>query len=133
MVKSSPPPFPPTDFPPLTLAQISAGRRGLRVIGDVQSHAAEMICAVDGARARGMAILLLGDINDRGPDAVAAMRCALDLLRAGDGEIIPGNHDWKLARWTQGRHIDATSQGFSETVAQIAADRRGREIADRYA
>jgi hypothetical protein len=126
-------PFPPTAFPPVPLARLIDGRNGLRVVGDVQSHASELTRAVDGARARGLAILLLGDINDRGPDVVGAMRLALDLLRAGDGEIIPGNHDWKLARWTRGRHIDATSQGFPETVAQIAAEADGRAIADVYA
>jgi len=124
--------FPPTDFPPLPLARLIDGRSGLRVVGDVQSHAAELARAVEGARARGLAILLLGDINDRGPDVVGAMRLALDLLRTGDGEIIPGNHDWKLARWTLGRHIDPKSQGFPDTVAQIGADPEGRAIADTY-
>jgi len=127
------PPFPSTNFPPVPLSRLIEGRHGLRVIGDTHSHAAELARAVDGARASGLAVLLLGDINDRGPDVVGAMRIALDLLRQGDGEIIPGNHDWKLARWTRGRQVDATSAGFQETLEQIAVDPAGRDIADVYA
>jgi hypothetical protein len=116
-----------------TIAELVAGKAGLRVVGDVQGYAAPFRAAVAEARARNYAVLSLGDLVDRGPDAPGVMRQMLDLLRAGDGELVPGNHDDKLRRWVGGRKVEIKASGLAATVEQLAADPDGAALAAEFA
>jgi len=75
----------------------------LRVIPDVHGEAEAFARCVNEARAEGRFILQLGDMVDRGPDSVGALTLMLDLMDAGAGLMLMGNHDWKIVRALQDR------------------------------
>jgi protein phosphatase len=116
-----------------TIAELVEGKAGLRVVGDVQGHAEPFRDAVAEARERNLAVLSLGDLIDRGPDAPGAIRVMLDLLRQGDGELVPGNHDDKLRRWVGGRKVETDRSGLAGSLEQIAADPDGVALARDFA
>src|SRR5689334_18850992 len=116
-----------------TIAELVEGKAGLRVIGDVQGWAEPFREAVADARAQRLAVLSLGDLIDRGPDAPGAIRVMLDLIERGDGELVPGNHDDKLRRWAAGRKVETEKSGLAGSLEQIAADPDGVELARAFA
>jgi protein phosphatase len=109
------------------------GKAGLRCIGDV--HGDPMFANyVAEARAKNYAILQMGDIVDRGIAIDEAIRTLIDIIDAGDGEFVPGNHDWRYYRYLIGNDIKL-SRTMDETFRQVgdAEDRavleqRFREI-----
>lgn len=117
---------------PRSLAALLEGRAGLRVIGDAHGYATPFAEAVEGARQRNLAVLSLGDLIDRGPDAPGVMRLMLDLLSRGDGELIPGNHEDKFRRWVAGRRVELAESGLAGTIQQIAAAPDGAELARAF-
>lgn len=118
---------------PHSTAALLEGREGLRVVGDAHGHATLFAEAVEGARQRNLAVLSLGDLIDRGPDAPGAMRLMLDLWARGDGELIPGNHDDKFRRWVAGGRVEREKSGLAGTIEQIAAAADGVELARAFA
>ncbi|MBX6370071.1 MAG: metallophosphoesterase, partial [Rhodospirillales bacterium] len=118
---------------PRSLAALLEGREGMRVIGDAHGYATPFAEAVEGARQRNLAVLSLGDLIDRGPDAPGAIRLMLDLLSRGDGELIPGNHEDKFRRWVAGRRVELARSALAGTVEQIAAAPDGAEFARAFA
>ena len=78
---------------------------GIRVIGDVHGEAKSFEALLDEARANGLFVVQLGDLVDRGPDSVGALRLALDLLKRGAGLFLRGNHDDKLRRALRGNAV----------------------------
>lgn len=96
-----------------------AGRTGLRVVGDIHGDPA-IVEALAEARARNMAVVSLGDITDRGPQSVLALQEVARAERAGNLVMVPGNHDWKFARWAMGNRV-SISAGLEETIAGIEA------------
>jgi protein phosphatase len=117
---------------PRSLEELLHGRDGLRIAGDVQAHADALADVLAGARAANLAILLLGDIVDRGPDAPGALRLVLDMLRR-DGELVPGNHDDKLRRWAAGRRVELERSGLAGTLEQVAAAADGADLVREFA
>ena len=71
---------------------------GARIIGDVHGEAESFRAAVDEARARDWFVVQIGDLVDRGPDSVGALRLALELRERGTGLFLRANHDDKLRR-----------------------------------
>ena len=92
--------------------------RGIRVVGDVHGEARQFQAAIEGARADALFVLQLGDLTDRGPDDVGALRLMLDLLDAGDGAFLLGNHDRRLLRALAGEQVKR-GHGLDETLAAL--------------
>jgi hypothetical protein len=88
----------------------------VRVIADVHGYP-DML-----ARAAGdaSALVLLGDLVDRGPDSPGTLRLALDWIESGRARMVRSNHDDKLARALTGRKITA-GKNLSATLAALDA------------
>lgn len=96
----------------------------IRVVGDVHGEARAFSYAVATERF----VVQLGDLTDRGPNSAGALRIALDMVDAGRGLFLLGNHDHKLARALLGQkvRIDAA---LAATLAELDADLRARTLA----
>lgn len=72
---------------------------GVTVISDVHGMYPSLLSALSWARSRGHYVVLLGDIIDYGPDTLEVADEAYRLVMRGEGELILGNHERKIARW----------------------------------
>jgi protein phosphatase len=68
----------------------------------------------------GRRIIFLGDLVDRGPNAVATVDLARRMVAAEAALCVPGNHDMKLVRYLNGHNVQIT-HGLNNTIAQIDA------------
>ncbi len=68
----------------------------------------------------GRRALFLGDLVDRGPRILDTVRLVRNMVVAGSGLCIVGNHENKLLRWLSGKKVKLTF-GLAETVAEIEA------------
>jgi protein phosphatase len=68
----------------------------------------------------GRTLVLVGDLNDRGPGSVAVWQLALATVASGAARFLPGNHDSKFTRYLQGRQVQL-SHGLAETVREFYA------------
>ena len=93
---------------------------GIRVVGDVHGEATQFEAAIRGAREKNLFVLQLGDLTDRGPDDASALRLMLDLLDAGQGAFLLGNHDRRLLRALTGHNVKR-GHGLDETLAALEA------------
>src|SRR6202044_2217954 len=84
----------------MTAPAIPSGAK-LRVVGDVHGDATGFAYAV----ATDRFIVQLGDLADHGPDSAGTLRMMFDLVEAGQGLFVLGNHDLKLARVLSGDHV----------------------------
>ncbi|HVY16844.1 MAG TPA: metallophosphoesterase [Rhodopila sp.] len=86
----------------------------IRVVGDVHGD----INGFSYATATDRFIVQLGDLMDHGRDSAATMRMMFDLVEAGRGLFVLGNHELKLARVLRGQHVrsDAAVQA---TIGQM--------------
>jgi protein phosphatase len=86
----------------------------------------------------GRTLILLGDLNDRGPGSIRVWQLALASVEAGTARYVPGNHDSKFARWLMGRPVHLT-HGLKGTVLELLElpgdepRRTGKAIADLLA
>ncbi|MGD2133215.1 MAG: metallophosphoesterase [Maricaulaceae bacterium] len=92
----------------------------IRAIPDVHGELAAFEVLVTEARAEDRFIVQLGDIVDRGPDSAGALSLMFDLMDAGHGLMLMGNHEWKLFRALQGRAVSLGAQA-ERTLAELAA------------
>ena len=99
--------------------------RGVRVIGDVHGDAAAFRLAAQ----TGLFVVQLGDLVDEGPDSAGALGVMFDLIDAGDGLFILGNHDFKLARALGGAQVQI-GPALSATLAGLDAPTRARASAE---
>jgi hypothetical protein len=99
----------------------------IRVIADVHGHP-DML-----ARAAGdaPALVLLGDLVDRGPDSPGALRLALEWIESGRARMVRSNHDDKLARALTGRKITA-GKNLSATLAALDAAPDADDLKARF-
>ena len=67
----------------------------------------------DGRRA-----IFVGDLVDRGPRIVDAVRLVKEMVDAGSALCVPGNHDMKLVRKLRGRDVQIT-HGLDRTLAEL--------------
>lgn len=107
-------------MPPVQL-DLPPGFRGIRVVGDVHGEAGQFRAAVAGAASEQLFVLQLGDLTDRGPDAAAVLQVMLELLAAGRGAFLLGNHDRRLLRALLGQQVKP-GHGLEETLASLAGD-----------
>jgi protein phosphatase len=69
----------------------------------------------------GRRAIFVGDFVDRGPRPTDVLRIAMAMLEGGQALAVLGNHDSKLMRWLEGRHVQLT-HGLAETVGQMQAE-----------
>ncbi len=77
----------------------------------------------------GRKAVFLGDLIDRGPRILDTLRLVHNMIAAGSGMCIMGNHEHKLIRKLSGKNVKIT-YGMAETLAQIEAlaeERRDRD------
>ena len=68
----------------------------------------------------GRRLIFLGDLTDRGPRSLDALRLAMRAIQSGEALGVRGNHDDKLARALAGRKV-STGQGLGRTLAELEA------------
>jgi protein phosphatase len=101
------------------------------IIGDVHGCADELgdllrlLGYVEGAdgvwrHPAGRRAVFVGDLVDRGPGVIAVARLVMRMVVAGQAFCAPGNHDIKLMRALEGRHV-YVAHGLQESLDQIAA------------
>jgi Calcineurin-like phosphoesterase len=86
----------------------------LRVVGDVHGDARAFAIAAAGDRF----VIQLGDLTDGGPDSGGALRIALDMVEAGRGLFLLGNHDRKLGRALLGMPVQINAT-LAATLDQL--------------
>ena len=68
----------------------------------------------------GRRAVFLGDLVDRGPRILQAVRLVRNMVVHGSALCVPGNHDLKLVRKLRGKNVQIT-HGLAETLAEIDA------------
>ncbi|SHG69173.1 polynucleotide kinase-phosphatase [Marivita hallyeonensis] len=66
----------------------------------------------------GRIAFFVGDITDRGPRNLDALRLVMGMCEEGSGRCVIGNHDFKLNKWLKGRSVTQT-HGLDLTVAEL--------------
>ncbi len=97
----------------------------LRVVGDVHGDARGFAYAA----ATDRFVVQLGDLVDHGHDSAAVLRIMFDLIDAGRGLFLLGNHDHKLARLLAGRAA-RYEPVVAATAAQLDTALRARALAE---
>lgn len=97
----------------------------LRVVGDVHGDAAAFAWAAATERF----VIQLGDLTDQGPRSDEVLRIMFDLIDAGRGLFLLGNHDHKLARALAGEPV-RPEPGLEATLAQLDPTLRIRALAE---
>ncbi len=69
---------------------------------------------------QGRKVVFLGDLVDRGPRVLDAVRLARNMIRAGSALCVPGNHDMKLLRKLRGKDV-RVAHGLANTLDEINA------------
>ncbi len=109
-----------------------AERGPFDIIGDVHGCLAETLeligllgyrCETEDGHFRvqhpqGRKLVFVGDLVDRGPDSPEVIRLVSDLVAAGQGFCVAGNHDVKLSRALRGRDVKL-SHGLAESMEQM--------------
>lgn len=68
----------------------------------------------------GRRLIFVGDLVDRGPDAVGVLDLVRRMVEKGTALCVPGNHDEKLLKKLRGKDV-RVAHGLAETLAQIEA------------
>lgn len=64
--------------------------------------------------------VFLGDLVDRGPRVLDTVRLVRNMVAAGTGVCVPGNHDVKLLRAIRGKDVRIT-HGLDRSLAEVEA------------
>ncbi len=72
------------------------------------------------AHPEGRRVIFVGDLVDRGPRSIDAVKLAHNMIVGGSALAVPGNHDVKLAKKLRGRDV-SVGHGLAGTVAEFAA------------
>jgi len=68
----------------------------------------------------GRKAVFLGDLCDRGPKNMEALRLVMNMVHGGNAYCVAGNHDAKLLRKLRGANVQI-SHGLDKTVEQLNA------------
>ncbi|HAG12773.1 MAG TPA: polynucleotide kinase-phosphatase [Ruminococcus sp.] len=100
------------------------------IIGDIHGCCDELELLLDQlgyvkkdgvyAHPDGRQAAFLGDFCDRGNRNADVLRLVMDMVKAGNAIAVPGNHDVKLLKYLNGKHI-AMTHGIDKTIAEIEA------------
>ena len=79
----------------------------------------------------GRKAFFVGDIVDRGPKNLNALRLVMGMVGDGTAHCVIGNHDFKLNKWLKGRNVQMT-HGLDLTVAELeqTSDAFRKQISD---
>ena len=66
----------------------------------------------------GRTAFFVGDITDRGPRNLDALRLVMGMCDEGSGRCVIGNHDFKLHKWLKGRNV-TQAHGLDLTVSEL--------------
>ncbi len=66
----------------------------------------------------GRTAFFVGDITDRGPRNLDALRLVMGMCDEGSGRCVIGNHDFKLNKWLKGRNV-TQAHGLDLTVSEL--------------
>ncbi|MDE2942366.1 MAG: AAA family ATPase, partial [Chloroflexota bacterium] len=66
----------------------------------------------------GRKAVFVGDLVDRGPGVVKALKLVMSMVSSDSALCVAGNHESKLARKLQGRNVQVT-HGLAESLAQL--------------
>ncbi|MBW3541532.1 MAG: polynucleotide kinase-phosphatase [Planctomycetes bacterium] len=72
------------------------------------------------AHPAGRKAVFVGDLVDRGPRILDAVRIVCNMVAHGSALCVPGNHDMKLLRKLRGRDVQVT-HGLANSLAEIDA------------
>ena len=85
----------------------------------------------------GRTVIFVGDITDRGPRNVDALRLVMGMCKEGSAKCVMGNHDFKLNKWLKGKKVnlkhgleltvdelEQTSSDFKKAVTEFTYDLR---------
>jgi predicted kinase len=72
------------------------------------------------AHPEGRKALFVGDLVDRGPRILDALRIARNMVAHGSALAVPGNHDMKFVRALRGRDLQIT-HGLDRSLAELDA------------
>lgn len=95
------------------------------MVGDVHGDAR----AFAAAAATELFVVQLGDLTDNGPDSARALQIMFDLVDAGRGLFVLGNHDLKLSRALAGQNVRIDA-ALSATLSQLDPALRARAQAE---
>ncbi len=95
----------------------------LRIVGDVHGD----LRAFDSAANTDRFLIQLGDLSDHGPDSAGVLRRMFELIDAGRGLFILGNHDRKLGRALAGFAVRADA-ALDATLEQLDPALRERAL-----
>lgn len=115
---------------PPTLSRLRAEYQGITVIGDIHGDLKQLQEALGWAQSRRHFAWLLGDILDYGADTLACVDAVYHAVTHGHAGLILGNHERKIARWLDQKHI-RVSDGNRVTIdalAQLKLDDKRRWI-----
>lgn len=126
----------PTHYQPSVQKRQLAPGAGVDIVGDLHGCMDELLVLLDqagyqirqspdGARYRiyhseRRLLFLVGDITDRGPHNLDALRFVRDLVASGAGSCVVGNHDDKLIRAILGRPV-MHGNGLGGTLEELEA------------
>lgn len=97
----------------------SAVYRGITVIGDIHGDLKRLHTAMAWAESRQNFAWLLGDVIDYGADTLACLETVYHAVMRGSAGLILGNHERKIARWVDQRHV-RISEGNRITTEALA-------------
>jgi hypothetical protein len=115
---------------PPTWYRLRADYQGITVIGDIHGDLTQLQEALEWARSRRHFAWLLGDILDYGVNTLACVEAVHQAVTHGYAGLILGNHERKIARWLDQKHI-RVSDGNRVTIdalGQLKPDDRRRWI-----
>jgi protein phosphatase len=69
----------------------------------------------------GRRAVFVGDLVDRGPDTPGVLRLVMGMVAAGTAFCVMGNHEAKLLRALNGKHVKV-NHGLAESLEQLSAE-----------
>jgi protein phosphatase len=97
---------------------------GITVIGDIHGMRSSLLSALEWARSRRHFVIFLGDVVDYGPHSLECANEVYQTVMRGNGELIIGNHERKIARWIdqpeRSRHMMRLSDGNKITTNALS-------------
>lgn len=87
------------------------------LIDPFEDNSEDLIAA---SHPEGRMAFFVGDITDRGPKNLNALRLVMGMVEAGTAHCVMGNHDFKLNKWLKGRQVQL-NHGLDLTVAELEA------------
>lgn len=85
---------------------------------EVDPHQAGEEALFSARHPEGRTAFFVGDLTDRGPRNVDALRLVMGMCAEGSARCVMGNHDFKLEKWLRGRKVKL-SHGLDVTAGEL--------------